>query len=47
MMVSLGIIFQSIKNIVDDISSNDLNEFIKDNKKEIEQWTTYFRNVKL
>ena len=38
---------QSIKNTTDVISSDDLNGFIKDNKKDIEQRTKYFRSMKL
>ena len=36
-----------IKTIFDDISSDDLNGFINDNIKEIEQRMTYFRNITL
>ena len=37
---------QSIKNTIDVISSDDLNGFIKDSKKDIEQITKYFRSMK-
>ena len=38
---------QSIKNTIDVISSDDLNGFIKDNKKDKEQRIKYFRIIKL
>ena len=40
------IILQSIKNTIVVISSDDLNGFIKDSKKDIEQRTKYFRSMK-
>ena len=38
---------QSIKNKIDVIFGDDLNGFIKDNKKDIEQRIKYFRGMKL
>ena len=41
------ITLQSIKNTINVISSDDLNRFIKNNKKDIEQRTKHFRSMKL